>query len=114
MRKNSLAKILDIKLKYLDDWNNKRRNIADIYNEKLGSNKDICIPAFNANCSSNYHIYVIICKNRDGLKSYLENNNIGCAIHYPKPFYKREAYKNYLKLTSNLNTMNGIEDKLLS
>ena len=113
---NLQAGILDIKLKYLDIWNDKRRHLANIYIEKLKDNNLIKIPLLlndiNSYCNSNYHLFVIITKYRDQLKKYLEENNIQCAIHYPKPFYKSSAFKEFNDIY--IEKMEELKDDLLS
>jgi dTDP-4-amino-4,6-dideoxygalactose transaminase len=109
---NLQAGILDIKLKYLNQWNNKRKILADTYINNLKYNSDIIIPSLFSKCKSNYHIFVIITNNRNKLKQYLENNNIQCNIHYPKPFYKRKAYEQFKNL--QFEVMDSVNDKLLS
>ena len=89
---NIQGSILSTKLDYLDIWNKKRRTIAKYYYDNIKTNDEIRILKQNKNCISNYHLFVIITNRRDELKSYLEKNNIFCAIHYPKPFYKSKAY----------------------
>lgn len=64
------------------------------------------------NCVSNIHLFVILVNNRDDLKSYLENNNISCAIHYPNPFYDSIAYKHVI--VNNDDKMQEYTNKLLS
>ncbi len=85
------ATILSIKLKYLNEWNNKRRNIAKLYNEELNN---VIIPIKKTYSNHIYHLYVIRSKNRDKLRNFLNKNGIGTQIHYPKPIHLQEAYKN--------------------
>lgn len=113
---NLQAGILDVKLKYLDIWNDKRRYLANIYIKNLKDNNLIKIPLLSNNinnyCNSNYHLFIIITKYRDVLKKYLEENNIQCAIHYPKPFYKSIAFKEYNNIF--IEKMEELKDNLLS
>lgn len=83
------AAILSVKLKHLNAWNNKRRNLAKLYNELL---KGVIVPPIKEYCTPNYHLYVIRCKERDKLMEHLAKNNIGCLIHYPLPIHKQKAY----------------------
>ena len=87
--------ILNVKLKYLDMWNEKRISYANLYNSLL---KDIVItPYQNKRDKHVYHLYVIRCKNRDELQEHLKKNGIGTLIHYPIPIHKQESYKEYNK-----------------
>jgi dTDP-4-amino-4,6-dideoxygalactose transaminase len=109
---NIQAAILDVKLKYLDNWNENRTKLANIYIENLKDNKLIKLPTINEKCKSNYHLFVIITSKRDELKKYLEENNVQCAIHYPRPFYKSSAFQELNDLF--LENMEELKDNLLS
>lgn len=103
--------ILSIKLKYLDDWNNKRNKISKLYNANIKENSMLRILKQIDGCFSNNHLFILIIENRDEMKKYLEENNITCAIHYPKPFYDEFAYQHkHIKLEK----MDYYKNKLLS
>ncbi|MDP2947107.1 MAG: DegT/DnrJ/EryC1/StrS family aminotransferase [Nanoarchaeota archaeon] len=87
------AAILNVKLKYLDQWNEQRRNNAQLYNKLLNNINNINIPKENGNIKHVYHLYVIKSKSRDELKKKLEINGIQTGIHYPIPLHLQEAYK---------------------
>ena len=92
------AAILNVKLKYLDEWIKKRKYLAELYNKHL-SRSSIILPKEDKNCSHSYHLYVIRYKDRDGLMSYLKRKGIETMIHYPEVIYSEKAYqdKNYKK-----------------
>jgi len=86
------AAILEVKLKYLDEWSKKRREHAKIYNEAF-KGLDIITPKEE---SFNYHIYnqyTIAVKNRNELEEYLKKNEIGHDVYYPLPMHLQECYK---------------------
>jgi len=86
------AAILNIKLKYLINWNNKRKNIAEIYNRMLDSNKITFLPnSVINNCV--YYIYPIFTKNRSRLKKILEKNNIATGLYYPIPLHLQPVFR---------------------
>ena len=87
------AVILRIKLKYLDEWNEKRRKIAKLYNEML-RDANVKTPIEKDYAKHNYHLYVIRHNERDKLKEYLYNSHIQTLIHYPIPIHKQKAYLN--------------------
>jgi dTDP-4-amino-4,6-dideoxygalactose transaminase len=94
------AAFLSVKLKSLDADNDRRREIANIY-EKGISNPHIEKPKHPVQPDSHvWHLYVIRCKQRDKLKSYLLANGVETLIHYPIPPHKQEAYRelNHLSL----------------
>jgi len=83
------AAILRIKLKYLDKWNDSRREHAKLYTKLL---KNVTVPSEKEFAKHVYHLYVIRNKDRDRLKEYLQKNGIQTFIHYPTPIHKSEAY----------------------
>ncbi len=85
--------VLNVKLKYLDEWNEKRRQNAALYDSLLGDSP-VKIPKINANNVSIYHQYTIKASERDKLQQFLAENNIGSAIFYPKPLHLQDCFSN--------------------
>jgi dTDP-4-amino-4,6-dideoxygalactose transaminase len=85
------AAVLRIKLKFLDEWNQKRRNIAKKYNELL-KGENIILPIEKEFSKHVYHLYVIRCNKRDKLQEFLSLNGISTGLHYPKPIHLQKAY----------------------
>lgn len=85
------AAVLNVKLKYLDKWNNLRREHAKLYNELL--NGIVKTPEEMDYAKHVYHLYVIRTDERDGLQKYLTDKGISTVIHYPIPIHLQEAYK---------------------
>ncbi|MFA6400499.1 MAG: DegT/DnrJ/EryC1/StrS family aminotransferase [Salinivirgaceae bacterium] len=99
------AAFLSIKLKYLDDENQRRRDIAQYYCENI-KNPNITLPLIAncqlpiVNCKEHvWHLFVIRCKNRDHLQQYLTDNEIQTLIHYPIPPHKQHAFKEWNTLS---------------
>lgn len=90
------AGLLRVKLAHIEDITNERRIIAERYQKGI-HNESISLPAKNDNCTHVYHQFVVRCKTRDDLISYLEEKGIGTIIHYPIPPHLSEAYS-YLGL----------------
>ena len=88
------AAILRIKLKYLEEFNKKRRENAKKYNELLSEVKGVIIPDYEE--GHVYHLYVIRHKKRYELINYLKEKEILTQIHYPIPIHLQEAFS-YLK-----------------
>jgi dTDP-4-amino-4,6-dideoxygalactose transaminase len=85
------AAILLVKLKYLDDWTEKRRSNAQFYGTHLADLPQIQAPCDQPYERSVYHTYVIQTDNRDKLRSYLAEHGIGTAIHYAMPIHLQTA-----------------------
>lgn len=92
------AAVLDVKLKYLDEDNNKRKEIAKYYTENIKNSK-IILPKTYDKDSHVYHVFAVRTENRDDFQKYLTENDIQTIIHYPTPPHKQEAYKEWNNLS---------------
>lgn len=91
------AAFLNIKLTYLDMWNNYRNEIAKRYISGI-QNKNIVCPVLGDDVyKCVWHLFVVQSGERDELEKYLNENKIQTSIHYPIPIHKTNAYKNQLK-----------------
>ncbi len=86
------AAILKVKLKYVDQWNEQRRNIACRYNELLSSSS-VQAPVEAPYACHIYHQYTIKFKNRDDIRQYLAKNGIETSVYYPQPLHLQRTYK---------------------
>ena len=91
------AAVLDVKLKYLDKDNARRKEIAHYFEQHI-KNDRITIPAA-LNRDNVYHIFPILCTERDRLQEYLKENGVQTMIHYPIPPHKQKAYKEWNALS---------------
>ena len=83
--------VLTVKLKYLDGWNEKRRQNAALY-DSIFADSPVIPPKLDANNVSIYHQYTITVPERDKLQKFLAENNIGSAIFYPKPLHLQDCF----------------------
>ena len=92
------AEILNIKLKYLDQYNSNRQIMASNYNLAFNDIETVQTPKLIPNSSHVYHQYTLKILNgkRDELKQFLYNKGIPTMIYYPIPLYKQEAFKEYV------------------
>jgi len=88
------AAFLRVKLTVLDEWNVRRRKIADQYS-KLLSGTDIILPHVPEFAEPVWHLYVIRSKMRDELKVHLEQHGVSTVIHYPVPPHQQACYKEF-------------------
>ena len=84
---------LTIKLKYLESWNNRRREIANRYRTEI-NNPKITLQSRPAWADGISHLAVITTEDKDGLVQYLSDNGINAAFHYPVPCHLQKAYSN--------------------
>ena len=92
------AAFLRVKLKYLDEENNMRRDIAKHYLERI-KNPRIVLPDSNVFGNHVWHLFVVRCDNRSNFQQYLAEKNIQTIIHYPVAPHNQAAYKNLKHLT---------------
>lgn len=85
-----------VKLKYFDEWQRRRVEIAEFYNEHLIPYVDPILP--NEDVEHSWHKYVIRIHGRDNLQAYLAQRGIATKIHYEVPLFEHELafdYHNY-------------------
>jgi dTDP-4-amino-4,6-dideoxygalactose transaminase len=87
------AVVLDVKLKYMDEWNAQRCKTADYYSAKLQGVGDLVTPKTPPETSPVWHQYVVRTGRRDALLKFLNDGGIGAGIHYPIPIHELGAYK---------------------
>lgn len=92
------AAVLAVKLKYLDEENQRRKEIAKMYFENI-KNPLIRLPMKNGDADNVFHIFPLLCKTRDRLQEYLIGKDIGTMIHYPIPPHKQDCYKEWNNLS---------------
>ena len=110
------AVILNIKLKYLDNYNFTRRIMADNYNKAFQNTKNLQTPIEIDNSTHVYHQYTLKVLNgkRNELKEYLQSKGIPTMIYYPIPLYKQEAFSKYVTDGYYLNNTEELSQNVLS
>ena len=89
------ASILNVKLKYLDQYAKARGEAAARYTELFSSISEVTPPAISDFSSHVFHQYTLRVHNRDGLFQHLQEKNIPCAIYYPVPMHQQKAFSQY-------------------
>ena len=93
MRLNTVnAAIGRVQLRHLDEKNSRRREIANLYREKI--NGDYILPE-NVDGKSVYHQIVMKHEKRNDIRKELTDNDIGSAIYYEKPIHMQPIYQSY-------------------
>lgn len=88
------AAILRVKAKHIDNWNKKRRENANRYNELLKDIEGVVTPKELNKTSCVYHQYTIQVPNRDEVHQYLQENGVGAMIYYPVPLHLQKLHAN--------------------
>ncbi len=91
------AAVVRLKLKHLDDFNRRRREVAEAYRQSV-NNKNVIFPIDQQ--GHVYHLFVIRVPNggRDELKAHLAKAGIETMVHYPVPIHQLPAYSAYKKM----------------
>jgi len=84
--------VLSVKLRYLDSWNEQRRQAAAIYDKAL-ADSGIVTPTEMNRGRHVYHLYVVQSDNRNVLRQQLADAGIESGLHYPTPLHLQEAYR---------------------
>lgn len=98
------AAILNVKLKYLDEDTQKRKDIAKYYIENI-KHRDVILPIVEDWDAHVFHLFPIRCERRDELQEYLSKNGVQTLIHYPIPPHKQLCYSKYNNLNLPITEM---------
>lgn len=109
------AAMLDIKLKFLDNETEHRRQIAHLYLTEI-HNSSIILPLIDIDATEYkqhvWHLFVIRTEYREALQKYLADNNVQTLIHYPIPPHQQQAYKEWNDLSYPISEQ--IHDQVIS
>lgn len=89
------AAILNVKLKYLNEYSKERNKAAQAYNEAFANNPNLQTPVKFDRSTHVFHQYTLLTKNidRDALHEYMQSKGIPAPIYYPVPLHLQKAYK---------------------
>jgi dTDP-4-amino-4,6-dideoxygalactose transaminase len=107
------AAILQVKLRHLDDWNDRRRFIAAQY---MGELKDgnLNLPKVSNWADPVWHLYVVRTPHRDDLSRHLRSAGVDTLIHYPIPPHLQPSYRDLTRSEDNLEVAEQISREALS
>lgn len=110
------AAILNIKLKYLDEYGAARRDVANIYDGAFAEIEELQTPVREKNSTHVFHQYTLQIKNgkRDDLHKYLAEREVPSMIYYPVPLYRQKAFKDYVAPDFHLPVTEKLCDEVLS
>lgn len=87
------AAVLSVKLRYLDEWTERRRVLAAYYAERL-ADQELILPYVPEWAEPAWHLYVVRSSKRDDLQRHLTKSGVGSLIHYPIPPHMQRAFAN--------------------
>lgn len=110
------AGILEIKLKYLDEYINARRKVADHYDRAFKNQPRLTTPHRASNSRHVFHQYTLLLEglNRDALHGFLADNNIPSMIYYPVPAHRQQMFESYNSATINLPVTDWLTERVIS
>jgi len=85
--------VLSVSLKYLDEWNNRRREIGSRYDREI-TNPMFVKQTHPENTHHVYHLYVVQLPDPEHFLKYMQENDVECNRHYPVPCHLQQAYEN--------------------
>jgi len=110
------AAVLDVKLKYLDDYITARQAAAAFYDAAFAANDRITIPKIALFSNHVYHQYTLILNdlNRDELSSYLASKQIPSMIYYPVPAHRQNMFAAFGGANYNLTQTDWLTERVIS
>ena len=85
------AAVLNVKMKYLEQWTDKRQACAELYRHLL-RNANVRLLEDPAGVECVYHLFAAYVENRDKVRAELEKLGVQTAVHYPRPVHLQEAF----------------------
>jgi dTDP-4-amino-4,6-dideoxygalactose transaminase len=108
------AAILNVKLKYLEEWNAKRIRHSHLYFDNLSDIKSIHLPALRKNVVHTFHLFVIKAEQRNELKDFLAESGVQTAIHYPSALPFELAYSHLAHVQDDFPVSAQLQNSVLS
>jgi len=108
------AAVVNVKLRYIDRWNEQRRQHATRYTKLLSDLKEAVLPYTPPYNVHTYHQYTLQVKDRDGLQNFLKEKGIATGIHYPIPLHLQPAFKNLGLKQGNFSVSEQISSQVIS
>ena len=108
------AAVVNVKLRYIDGWNAKRREHAARYTELLSDLDGVVFPYTEPHNEHIFHQYTLLVEDRDGLRSFLAEKGVATGIHYPIPLHLQPAYRNLGYKEGDFPVSERIASKVIS
>ena len=110
------ACVLEIKLKYLDQYIDARRKVADAYDHAFAAHPGITTPYRAGYCKHVFHQYTLILKgiDRNQLHDYLAARNIPSMIYYPVPAHRQKMFAQFKASETDLPVTDWLTERVIS
>ena len=107
------ACVLLTKMKYIEDWTEQRRQVAEWYREEL-SETNLILPVERDEVRHVYHLYVARYPQRDELIKHLAERNISCGVHYPNPLFTAQPFRESATFPLDLPICSQFANEIMS
>jgi len=110
------AAILDVKLKYLNEYNARRIQAANYYDQKFKGHPLIIVPFRDPKSTHVFHQYTlkVPAKHRDSLQKFLSEKEIPSMLYYPVPFHRQKAFQQYGYKEEDFPVSNELAKRVIS
>ncbi|MCK4846039.1 MAG: DegT/DnrJ/EryC1/StrS family aminotransferase [Deltaproteobacteria bacterium] len=108
------AAVLIVKLKYLDEWNRGRQQLARAYNDAFDGVEGITTPIKDGRAEHIYHQYTIRTTKRDELQAHLKAEGVGSMVYYPVALHKQKLFNDTARIHGNLTEAERATEEVLS
>lgn len=110
------AAVLEIKLRYLDQYIDARRQVADYYDRTLGGQPGITVPFRAPYCKHVFHQYTLILEgiDRNKLHDYLATRNVPSMIYYPVPAHRQMMFEQFNSSKTELPVTDWLTERVIS
>jgi UDP-2-acetamido-2-deoxy-ribo-hexuluronate aminotransferase len=110
------AAVLEIKLKYLDDYINARRSVADFYDSAFKDHPLITTPYRSSGSRHVFHQYTLLLDgvSRDSLQQFLAQHSIPSMIYYPVPAHRQKMFEAFNSSDLSLPVTDTITQRVIS
>jgi len=110
------AAVLLSKIKYIDEFNDRRRRIAEIYTRELSGIDGLILPSLNTQLADRnvYHQYTVRTSSRDKLQKHLNESGISTMVYYPFPLHKMRVFDRRAKVSGQLANAEKAAKEVLS
>jgi len=108
------AAVLQVKLRHLEQWSERRRQIAARYAELLTGVEEVTRPYVSSDVEPVFHLYVVQVPDRDRVTTYLREQGVMAQLHYPIPLHLQPAYEHLGMKRGSLPVTEAVADRCIS
>ena len=108
------AAIGSVQLSNLDNWLQRRRNIATRYLQECGENMKLIMPKVRENSQHAWHQFCILVEDEVAFCNHMDDKMIDARVHYPIPCHKQPVFSDHPQHNVNMTTTDSISNKLVA